>query len=83
MPYRVEKILSKGEIASYKQFLLFSQCFQQLYISSESNVALCGNGLRPPAVRYHFYYFPGVVSEYRLYCICNDCYYKKEFNASL
>ena len=26
--------------------------------------------LRPPAVRDHFYYFPWLVSEYRLYCIC-------------
>ena len=30
------KTLRKGEIASYKQFLLFSQCLQKLYIFSES-----------------------------------------------
>ena len=30
----------------YKQFLLFSQCFQHLYIFSASNASLCGNGLR-------------------------------------
>ena len=27
---RVENIVGKGEIACYKQFLLFSQCFPQL-----------------------------------------------------
>ena len=30
--YRVENIVRKGEIPCYKQFLLFSQCFPQLYI---------------------------------------------------
>ena len=39
MPYRVENIVRKGEIACYKQFLLFSQCFPQLYIYSASR---CG-----------------------------------------
>ena len=34
VPYRVENIVRKGEIACYKQFLLFSQCFPQLYIFS-------------------------------------------------
>ena len=28
----LENIKRKGEIACYKQFLLFSQCFPQLYI---------------------------------------------------
>ena len=28
--YKVENIVRKGEMACYKQFLLFSQCFQQL-----------------------------------------------------
>ena len=46
MPYRVGNIVRKGEIACYKQFLLFSQCFLQLYILSVSNAALCGGGLR-------------------------------------
>ena len=33
--------MRKGEIACYKQFLLFSQCFPQLYISLlHQNVAL-------------------------------------------
>ena len=32
VPYRVENIVRKGEIACTKQFLLFSQCFPQLYI---------------------------------------------------
>ena len=46
---RVENIGRKREIACYKQFLLFSQCFPQLYIFSASkcqNDALCGNGLK-------------------------------------
>ena len=34
VPYRVENIVRKGEIACYKQFLLFSQWFLQLYIFS-------------------------------------------------
>ena len=43
----VEKILRKGEIACHKQFLLFSQCFPQLYISVmlSQNAALSGNWL--------------------------------------
>ena len=28
--FRVENIVRKGEIACYKQFLFFSQCFPQL-----------------------------------------------------
>ena len=39
MPYWVENIMRKGEIACNKQFLLFSQCFPQLYIFSASK---CG-----------------------------------------
>ena len=31
VPYRVENIVRKGEIACLKQFLLFSRCFLQLY----------------------------------------------------
>ena len=34
MPYRVENIVRNGEIACYKQFLRFSQCFPQLHIFS-------------------------------------------------
>ena len=36
VPHRIENIVTKGEIACYKQFLLFSQCFPQLYILSAS-----------------------------------------------
>ena len=43
--YRVENIVRKGEIACYKQFLLFSQCFPQLFILMRQNAALCDNGL--------------------------------------
>ena len=43
----VENSVRKGEIAYYNQFLLFSQCFPELYIFSASNAASCGNGLTP------------------------------------
>ena len=48
MSYIVENIERKGKIACYKQFLLFSQSFSQLYNISivGQNTALCGNGLR-------------------------------------
>ena len=36
MPYRVENIVRKEEIACYEQFLIFSQCFPQLYILTAS-----------------------------------------------
>ena len=39
LPHRVENIVRKGEIVCYKQFLLFSQCFPQLYIIRTSK---CG-----------------------------------------
>ena len=43
--YTVENIQRKGEIACYKQFLLFSQCFPQQYIFSVSKCSIVGNGL--------------------------------------
>ena len=39
VPYRVENIVRKGEIACCKQFLLFSHCFLKLYIFCASK---CG-----------------------------------------
>ena len=42
--YRVENIVRKGEIASDKQFRLFSH-FPQPYIVCQ-NAVLCGNGLK-------------------------------------
>ena len=39
VPYRVENIARKGEMACYTRFFLFSQCFPQLYIFS---VSKCG-----------------------------------------
>ena len=30
-PKRSEKIVGKGEIARYEQFLLFPQCFQKIF----------------------------------------------------
>ena len=45
MPYRVENIVRKGDIACYKQFLLFSKCFPQLYnfTVSECGIVLMGS----------------------------------------
>ena len=44
--------MRKGEIANYKQFLLFSQCFLQIYIFQvHQNAALCGNGLTTEKLR--------------------------------
>ena len=41
VPYGVEKeTVRKGEIACYKQFLLFSQCFPQLYTFSASKSSI-------------------------------------------
>ena len=37
--------MKKGEIACYKQFLLFSKCFLQLYIFSASKYGIVCNGL--------------------------------------
>ena len=34
---RVENIVGKGEIARYKQFLLFPQCFQKLPVFDSQN----------------------------------------------
>ena len=46
VPYRVENIVRKGEIACYKQFLLFSHNVFHSYISLVcQNAALHGNGL--------------------------------------
>ena len=54
----VENIVRKEEIACYKQFLLFSYCFQQLSLVHQ-NAGLCGNGLKllfPPCiVLYNLY----------------------------
>ena len=41
----VENTVGKGEIARYKQFLLFPQCFQKVCFPGESKASMCGNGL--------------------------------------
>ena len=47
MPYKVGNIVRRGEIACYRQFLLFSQFLFHTYLSLVSqNVAMCGNGLK-------------------------------------
>ena len=48
-PYRVENIVRKGEIACYKQFLLFSPCFPQLYIFSASKCGTVWYGVNASA----------------------------------
>ena len=40
VPNRVGNIVRKGEIACYEQFLLFPQCFPQLYIFNKSKCCL-------------------------------------------
>ena len=46
-------MVRKGDIACYKQFLLLSQCFPQLYILNASKcAALCGNGLNGKCVHW-------------------------------
>ena len=37
--------MGKGEIARYKQFLLFQQCFQKACFPGRQKVSFCGNGL--------------------------------------
>ena len=43
---QVENTVGKGEIAHYKQFLLFPQCFKRLVSQGRQKVSLCGNGLK-------------------------------------
>ena len=42
---RVENTVGKGEIARYKQFLLFPQCFKRLVLQTRKNQVLFGKGL--------------------------------------
>ena len=44
-PEQVESTMGKGEIARYKQFLLFPQCFQSLYCRHVKTRACLGKGL--------------------------------------
>ena len=43
---QVENTVGKGEIASYKQFLLFPRVFKRLVSLGHQKVSLCGNGLK-------------------------------------
>ena len=46
MPYMVENIVRKGEIACYKQYFSFSHNVFHIYISLvRQNETLCGNGI--------------------------------------
>ena len=42
LPDLVENIAGKGEIARYKQFILFQQCFQKLSVVKMSIYGLKG-----------------------------------------
>ena len=42
----VENTEGKGEIARYKQFLLFPRCVQKAFSQGRQKVSLCGNGLK-------------------------------------
>ena len=37
---RVENMMGKGENAGYKHFLLFPECFQNLYVSGSLKVGI-------------------------------------------
>ena len=37
----VENTVGKGEIARYKQFLLFPQCFQKTFIADTKKTRVC------------------------------------------
>ena len=41
---KLENIVGKGEIAHYKQFLLFPQCFQSLVLQTYKKKAWFGKG---------------------------------------
>ena len=43
---QVENIVGKGEIACYKQFHLFPQCFQRLVRQTHKKQGLFGKGLK-------------------------------------
>ena len=43
MPYRVENVMRKGEIACYKQFLLFSQSYIVENIVRKGEIACSSN----------------------------------------
>ena len=43
---RVKNNVGKGEIAYYEHFLLFPQCFKDLYYRHIKNKALFVNGLK-------------------------------------
>ena len=49
LPKWVENIVGKGEIAHYKQFLLFP-VFSKRLVSQGQKVSFCGNGLRGSGV---------------------------------
>ena len=73
----VENIVRKGEIACYKQFLLFLR-FPQLYIFSASKCGLCGNGLNKKknmegkganVCYHHFLLFPKCFQKRTFSCV--------------
>ena len=43
-PKRVENTVGKGEIARYKQFLLFPRCFQKPQLQTRKSRACLGKG---------------------------------------
>ena len=45
---RVENTVGKGEIARYKQFLLFPQCFQKAYFPGESKGVIVWEWVKVP-----------------------------------
>ena len=51
-----ENTVGKGEIASYKQLLLFPQCFQNICTADTKKSGLVGRGLTQWAQQKFFFY---------------------------
>ena len=73
-----EKIVEKEKMLVTSIFSFSHNVFKSLPVQYHLKLGLCGKELnqpnrpciyRQPAVRDHIYYFPWLVSEYRLYCI--------------
>ena len=74
----VENIVRQGEIACYKQFLLFSQCFPQLYILNASKCSIVWQWVNIIIILYP------ITKKENVTCICvvgpsDSCWQEMEF----
>ena len=65
--------MRNGEIACYKQFLLFSQCFPQLYIFSASKCGIVWKWVRPIFSASTKVLTPSQMTNFRLCQTERDC----------